>query len=86
MWTIIKVFYLKFTSFSTYLFKKHFTFLTEGYTVKMARMINLCLMLIPKCKKITSIIFRRRQKMRVLAFIQFHGRSNIREIHRIHEN
>ena len=52
----------------------------------MARMINLCLMLIPKCKKITSIIFRRRQKMRVLAFIQFHGRPNIREIHRIHES
>ena len=69
-----------------HIFKKHFTFLTEGYTVKMARMINLYLMLIPKCKKITSIIFRRRPKMRVLAVIKFHGRPNIREIHRIHES
>ena len=50
MWTIIKFFLKNKQVF--HILKKYFKFVREGYTFKMDRMINLFLMLAPKCKKI----------------------------------
>ena len=84
MWTII-IFFLKLTQFF-HISKAYFTFLTEGYIFKMANIMNSCVMLVPKCKKIAGIIFHKRlKKMCVLASIKFCGRPNIHKIHEIHE-
>ena len=65
------------------------TFPTEGYAFKMARRINMCLMLVPKCKKkqekIWALFFCRRPKSCFLASIKFRGLSNFCVIYEIYK-